>query len=241
MKNNGSDSSYSFALLSTLSDDLTLPLVQIKTTLELLELDRLNARQSDLVRSLGLSAEAGLQLVEAYRLAMSLADTAELPLEPVSIGLVLNSSAHQLESIAKQYNTELWVDSQTHMPPVLAHQASLVTAFSCLGASLIRAQSATSSDKGRVLFGAHRHPNGQIVAGVYSSANGVSKRALQAARSLQGRARRPLIGMPAGTASGVLVADMLCARIWRPLSTSRYHNLDGLTTLVPISNQLNLV
>ena len=230
------------ALLSTLSDDLALPLIQIKTSLELFDSARLPKSQKDLVDSLGLSAESGLQLLEAYRLAMSLADTSELPLEPVAIGTILSDVAHQLGPLAKRYQVEIWVDTQSQLKPALAHSPSLVTALNCLGVSLIRA---VSSDKPRkkasLLLGAHRAPDGQIITGVFSTAKAISDQALRSARGLQGKARQPISGMPAGSSSGVLVADMLCARMWSPLRAASYQNLNGLATLVPISKQLNLV
>lgn len=236
-----SDSTQARALLGTLSDDLALPLVQIKTTLELLGESRLNKVDKDLVYSLGLSAEAGLKLVEAYRLALSLGDNTQLPLEPVAIGAVLANVAHQLSPLAAAYQIDLWIDIQPKLTPVLAHEPSLLTALSCLGGSIIRAQaSGGDGSRGRVVLGAHRHSDG-TVTGVYSSARGVSQHALRAARNLAGKARQPLPDVPAGTASGVLVADMLCAKIWRPLSVGRYQSLDGLATLVPISQQLNLI
>lgn len=221
---------------------MALPLVQIKTVLELFDTSSLKADQKELLHSLGLSTEAGLRLIEAYRLALSLNDTVELPLEPIAIGSVLNDVAHDLTPLANRYGIEIWLDVQPHLKPALAHQPSLMTAIDCLGSSLIRANaSASGKRKGRVLLGAHRSPEGEIITGVFSSGEGVSQRALRAARRLSGRARQPLTGVPAGTASGVLVADMLCSRIWRPLSYARHNRLDGLATLVPISRQLNLV
>lgn len=230
------------ALLSTLSDDLALPLLQIKTTLELFSDLRLSKDQKTIIDSLGISTDAGLRLLEAYRLALSLADTSELPLEPVAIGAVLNDVAHQLNPLALAYETELWVDTQSSLKPALANSPSLTIALHCLAISLIRAQAAAEPHKkGRILLGAHRSEDGHIVTGVFGSVKGVGERALRSARSLGSRARQPVFGVPAGTASGVLVADMLCARMWSPLKSTHYQNLDGLATVVPISKQLNFV
>ncbi len=242
MNGTGKYSASGAALLSTLSDDLTLPLVQIKTALELLDITKLNKSQKEIVESLGLSTQTGLKLIEAYRLALSLADTSQLPLEPVAVGAVLSNVAHQLSPLASIYNTDLWVDTQSHLKPVLAHQPSLITALNCLGISLIRAQELDrAKERGKLLLGAHRHSDGQVVTGVYAPSRGLSEQALRAARNLQGRARQPLVSVPAGTASGVLVADMLCAKIWQPLRATRHQNMYGLATVVPISKQLNFV
>src|SRR3990167_1739451 len=98
-------------ILAALSDDLSLPLLQIKTTLESLGpadlMPESIARQTKLLAS---SAESGLQLIEAYRLALHTHDFASLEMEPVAIGSLLNEVAQKLEPYAKSYNTDLEVD-----------------------------------------------------------------------------------------------------------------------------------
>src|SRR5438132_1585452 len=127
------------ALLSALSDDLSLPLLQIKTTLEILEGRNLTSKASaNHVRSMSLSANAGLQLVEAYRLALRGVGSADhTEMEPVAVGAVLQEVAQQLTPYAKQYATDLVVDVQGKLTPVLAHRPSLEAALQCLGASMI--------------------------------------------------------------------------------------------------------
>lgn len=231
------------ALLAALSDDLTLPLLQIKTALELLEHE--NWSKSSLKKhsaGLFLSAENGLQLVEAYRLALRAEEINAMSLEPVAVSAILQDVAHQLTPYARQYDTEVIVDVQGRLTPVLAHQPSLSAALQCLSTSLIRAQASQVQDKHlRILLGAHRSPDNLIATGVFSSVNGLSDRTLRAARSLVGKARQPLPAVPAGAASGVLVADMLCSAMWAPLRAAAWRNMGGLATSVPVSKQLQFV
>jgi K+-sensing histidine kinase KdpD len=231
------------ALLATLSEDLALPLLQVRSSIELLQNDNFAkpaARRHALESSLNL--DAGLQLIEAYRLLLNSAEIDKLPLEPLAIGALLEDIAHKLTPYAKQYSTQIEVSVQHRLAPVVVHQPSLLSAMEVLSSSLIRAQSAQSDDKSyRILLGAHKTADNAIAAGVFSSVNGLSDKTLRAARSLVGKARQPLPAVPAGAAAGVLVADMLCAALWQPLRAAAHDNLAGLATSIPASKQLQFV
>ena len=240
--NAASELNDSLAQLKSLSDDLALPMLQIKSTLEVIGDRNLsvhaNARH---LKNLRLASETGLQMVEAYRLALR-AENATLPLEPVAVGAVLAEVAHELSDYANQYKTVIEVDVQPKLTPVLAHKPSLMAAMQCLGASLIRAQAGMSeSKKHRLMFGAHRTPDNVITAGAFSGIAGLSDKALRSARALSGRARQPISALPAGTAGGILIADILCSAMWQPLRAAAHRNMHGLATAVPISKQLNLI
>jgi hypothetical protein len=231
------------ALLSALSDDLSLPLLQIKTTLEVLEGKNLTSKSSALhISSMGLSASAGLQLIEAYRLALKSTDQSAMQMEPVAVGAVLQEVAHQLSPYANQYATDLIVDVQGKLTPVLAHRSSLEAALQCLGASMIRAQAASSQQKRyHLMLGAHRSKQGVIAAGVFSEVYGLSDKTLRTAHQLVGKAHQPLPNIPTGAASGVLIADMLCAAMWQPLRAAAHRKMSGLATAVPMSKQLQFI
>jgi K+-sensing histidine kinase KdpD len=237
------DLAHQRALLAALSDDLSLPLIQIKTSLELLEVDNFARRAIRTQASaMSLSADSGLQLIEAYRLALRATGDNALPLEPVAVGAVLQDVAHQLTPYAKQYNIELEVDVQGRLVPALAHKPSLMAAIQVLSASMVRAQAAQDNQKSyRILLGAHRTPDNVITTGVFSNVHGLSDRTLRAARHLVGRARQPLPSIPAGAAGGVLIADMLCAAMWQPLRAAAWRNMGGLTTVVPAAQQMQFV
>jgi hypothetical protein len=231
------------ALLAALSDDLALPLVQIKTTLEIAEGEDFAASTiKNHVQAMSLSTEAGLQLIEAYRLALRANQNMDLELEPVAIGAILEDVAHKLTAYADQYATDLEVDIQGRLTPVLAHQPSLIAALECLSSSMIRAQAAQDQKRRyRLILGAHRTPENVIATGVFSNVQGLSDRTLRAARHLVGRARQPLPNIPAGAAGGVLIADMLCSAMWQPLRSAAHRNMGGLATGVPITKQLQFV
>ena len=230
------------ALLIALSDDLTLPLLQIRSGLESLETQKLTAKAfQEQLHLMSMSADTGLHLAEAYRLVLQSEKLADLPLEPVAIGAVLEEVAHQLSPYAKEYSTELYIDVQGRLNPVLAHQPSLAAALQCLSSSLIRAQAAQTKQKDyRIVLGAHRSGN-LVAAGVFSNVQGLTDRTLQAARNLTGNARQPLPALPAGAASGVLLADMLCSTLWQPLRASAHKNMPGLAVGVPASKQLSII
>ncbi|MDB5160972.1 MAG: hypothetical protein JWO96_352 [Candidatus Saccharibacteria bacterium] len=230
------------ALLIALSDDLTLPLLQIRSSLELLEhadFSKKTAREQS--RIMLMSAENGLQLTEAYRLVLQLEKLHELPLEPVAIGAVLEEVAHQLSPYAWEYSTRVEVDVQGRLAPVLAHPPSLAAAIQCLSSSLIRAQVGQKKDKNyRIILGAHR-AGGEISTGVFTNMQGLSDRTLRAARSLVGNSRQPMNSLPSGAASGVLIADVLCAAMWQPLRAAAHRNMNGLAVTIPASKQLQFV
>jgi hypothetical protein len=227
----------------TLSEDIGLPLLQVKSSLDLLEshgFAKAAARQH--FQQSRLSVDTGLQLVDAYKLLLDAEAKPGLMAEPVSVGATLEGIAHKLIPYAKQYDTVIEVSVQQRLNPVLAHRASLNAALEILGSSIIRAQSA-QSEQGKYLLvlGAHKSADNLVAAGVFSSVQGLSDRTLRAARSLVGKARQPLPAVPAGAAAGVLVADMLCAALWQPLRAAAHHNLPGLVTTLPASKQLQFV
>jgi hypothetical protein len=227
----------------TLSEDIALPLLQVKTSLDLLESqDFAKAAARKHAQQSSLSVDMGLQLVDAYKLLLDAEAQAGLAAEPVSVGATLEAIAHKLSPYAKQYDTAIEVSVQHRLAPVLAHQASLNAAIEILGSSIIRAQNA-QSEQGKYLLvlGAHKSADNLVAAGVFSSVQGLSDRTLRAARSLVGKARQPLPAVPAGAAAGVLVADMLCAALWQPLRAAAHHNLPGLVTTLPASKQLQFV
>lgn len=231
------------ALLLALSDDIALPLLQIRSSLETLQLENYSKQslQSHASKMIA-STEGGLHLVEAYRLALQSFNRNELEMKPVAISIVLQEVAHKLTPYAKEYSTDLEVDVQGRLTPVLAHYPSLSIALEVLSASLIRAQAAhTKQKRYRILLGAHRAPQNTISTGVFSNLHGLSDRALRSARILSGKARQPFPNVPTGAASGVLIADMLCTSMWQPLRAAAHSNMHGLATLVPISKQLQFV
>ena len=231
------------ALLVALSDDLALPLLQIKSGLELVGQSASLAKAARLqAAGLVLSADVGLQLIQAYRLLLKSDALRQIALEPLAVGNILESIAHQLSPYAKQYGTTIEVDVQGKFPPVLVDSNSLNVALGTLASSLIRTQAAQTQQKSyRLVLGAHNSGDGLVAAGVFSDAQGLSDKTLRAARALVGQARQPLPGLPPGAASGILIADMLCDSLWQPLRASAHRHMSGLATALPTSKQLQFV
>ncbi len=231
------------ALLVALSDDLALPFLQVKNSIEIAASESFASEvMNEHASTISLTAEAGLQLVEAYRLLLRSEELLNTPFEPVAIGATLEEVAHRLQGYAKKYATRIEVDVQGRFAPVLANQESLAMAIEVLSSSLIRAQSAQEhKELHRIVLGAHRSTDGLLAAGVFSNVHGLSDKSLRAARSLVGQARQPLPAIPPGAASGILVADMLCATLWQPLRTAAHRSLGGLATNLPISKQLQFI
>lgn len=232
-----------YALLAALSDDLSLPLLQIKSSVEALkQVSFAKAAARLQTEKITLSADNGLQLIEAYKLVLKVGDIASEEYEPIAIGAILQEVAHQLTPYAKKYDTDLLVDVQQRLTPVLAHQPSLSAALQVLSASMIRAQTAQVRQKRyHLLLGAHRSTDQAISTGVFCNVKGLSDKTLRSARSLAGKARQPITSIPAGAASGVLIADMLCSAMWQPLRAAAHGGMHGLATAVPISRQLQFV
>lgn len=231
------------ALLVAMSNDLALPLTVVKTGLELME-DAGYAKSTVRPRaeSMTLAVEAGFQLIETYRLLLQSDEILKGVPQPVAIGAVMEEVAHRLTPFAREYSTAVEVDVQSRLTPVLVHQPSLDAVLQSLSYSLIRAQTAQAESKRyRLILGAHRSADSAIAAGVFSDIEGLSDRSLRAAHSLMGQARQPLPAVPPGAASGILIADMLCAAMWQPLRSAAHHHLSGLVTALPTSSQLNFV
>lgn len=236
-------SQQAYRLLSSLSDDLSLPLLQIKSSIDAWQSNGFNEKSlHEHIEKITLSADNGLQLIEAYRLVLQAEENLKQEFEPVAVGAVLQDVAHQLNSYAKKYNTVLRVDIQGHIAPVLAHQPSLFAAIEVLSSSMIRTQSAQSGGKKQVVvLGAHKGLENLVATGVFGNADGVSDKALRSARALVGKARQPFTTLPAGSASGILIADLLCSAMWQPLRAAAHSGMHGLATFVPVSKQLRLI
>lgn len=224
-------------LLTSVALDLRLPLLQIKTKVE----QALDAEEitTQTLQSLGLSAETGLHMLEAYLLSTTLHQAMQLQLEPLSIGVILEDVAHRLTGYAKAYDAQVVVDLPKKAYPVLTHRRSSLAIFTCLAESLIRAE-AKSDQSNTIVLGAHNSGQ-QVVAGVYGLLEGLSSKALQTARNLSGKAEQPLTGLPMHSIGGILVADQLSSLIADPLKPSKHSKLAGLATQFNTSGQMSLI
>lgn len=217
------------ALLTSVALELRLPLLQIKTALQL------GLPDKTLVRQMADSVDSGLRLIEAYSLATSLYQQHQLPLEPVSIGGVMEEVTHELQSFAAAYDTGLQLSLPRSLQPVIAHRRGLLAAFNCLTQAMIRAQPGC-----KLVLGAHR-TGSRVMAGVFGLQTPFANHMLKEARQLTGRARQPLPRLATEAASGILVADQLFVSIAEPLSVASFKAQRGLVTHFKPSQQLALV
>lgn len=222
-------------LLRAVAHDLRLPLLQIKTKLELLDL---SAQSAD-VKDLAYLTNSGLRQVEAYLKGFMLKEE-ELPLVPVAIGAILEDVAQEVTPYARQYATVLEV-RHDYRKPVLAHVPTMKLAFTCLAESLVRMQaSQTAKDNYRLTFGAHRLV-GHMAAGIYGTIDGLSNQLLRSAHSLAGRAAQPLPAAAEGTSSGILIADNLMAALGLKLRSSQHFGRQGLAVNLQTTTQMSLL
>ena len=185
-------------------------------------------------------ATSSLQLVEGYSLSLRLhGKLTPLELEPVTISSLLYDAAQALDPYAKERGVKLELDTGPRLAPVLVDRQVLRSVFLSLGQVFVEGgseQTATAT----VRLAAHRSRYG-VVAGLYSSLHDLSVESLRQARQLQGRARQPLQRLISGPGAGVFVADSLLQNLQSHLHVAKYHNLTGLATTLPPSQQLQLV
>lgn len=229
-------------LLLSIAEQLKLPLLQIARQAELgVTVGRLETME---LLTMQQGAEAALKLVDSYLLGLQLhQEQASLALEPVSLSSTLVDIAHQLESFARPYNTEIEVFVAGKYPPVMAHAAGLRAAFLSLGAVLIQAvpsQTAELRHKPFVRLAVHRTPKG-LVTGLYSEHSPVTATDLQRAQILYGRARQPFAELTASSGAGVFVADSILQAMASRLRVGHYQKLTGLAATLQGSRQLQLV
>lgn len=239
MPEQGSEQIDKSNLLAALAADLRLPLLQIKTKVELLAgTDHLFAEhQADL----SLSAEAGLRLIEAYLYISRMPGALQLRLEPLSPWQLLEESADELASVAKAYETEILIDLKACGRPVMADKSATKLAMVCLGESFIKIQAASRPEGRRgLLLGGHRAAGGALL-GAYGMLEGLNASVLKRARAQAGKTHQPFSSLPTGLAAGVLIADQLYAGLNSPLKISSHSRLSGLAAFFPLSQQLSLI
>ncbi len=239
MTNRNSNAGMPSELLRAVAEQLKLPLMQIARQAELGQ--RLVGIEAGRLDTIQHGAETALIMVDAYLLGLQLnADQAELDLQPVSLGSVLNDAAHQLSDVANDYRVSLELDIAGKYAPVMAHSAGLRAALASLGYGLIAAQIVTGTKRPVIKLAAWRSTKG-LVAGLYGDQlDSLNNKALQRARRLYGHVKQPLTELGGG-AAGIFVADTLLAAMATHLRTSRHANLSGLGATFQSSRQLQLI
>ena len=226
-------------LFTTLAEQVKLPFVAIAHAAEL---SRMNPGQDELERlfkTISITSEAALKLIDGYLLSVQLQHEPTLALEPVSLGSVLYDTAHRLDKYAKAHDCTVELRVEGKYGPVMARQEVIETAMESLGYSFIEAASNQGS-RTKVILMVRRTRQG-MSTGVFSDTDRLSGTLFKQAKVLKGVARQPLGNFSAGSGAGVFVADALFAWLDSPMRVARFKAMQGLAaTLIP-SRQLSLV
>ncbi len=221
-------------LLQAMAEELKLPLLQIARQAELLQATPDKA----LLGSIETAASRAMWFVDSFLLSHQLSQQQSLILEPVTVSAALNDSAHMLDKLAKQYDSEIEVRLSGKYGPVMAHQEALRTAIVGLATTLITADS--GEDCKRYVLAAHKSRGG-VVTGVFCHNNTLSQSVFRQGKALYGQARQPLRNVTAHAGAGVFIADSLFTSMESRLRVARHHKLTGLAATLHPSYQLALV
>lgn len=229
-------------LFLNLAEQVKMPFVQIAYAAELLTGAQNDIAESErLRRTIALSSQNALRLIDGYLLSVSLQQASQLDLEPVSISSILYDSAQDLQAYANALGCELRLNLGGKYQPVMTHRAALRSALVALGYSFIEAATNHEADQKPVVsLGLRRNAAG-ISAGVYSNNTSLTPALLQSARKLHGQVHQPLMNFDSTNASGVFIADALLGYLQTPLKVAKQGGLHGLAATLMPSGQLSLV
>lgn len=223
-------------LLQALAEQLKLPLLHISQHMELARMGK-NIRYEH-IESV---ADIALHIIDSYLLSRQLSQSqTQLLLEPVSISSVLQTAAHRLDNIAREYSCEIELHLSGKYAPVMGHRQSLEAAMVAMGYSFIEAQQNNDTSKSRLVFGAHKSRQG-IVAGTYGSHKELTSDMFRRAKLLHGRARQSLPTLGHSASAGIFVAEALFAAMDGKLHVSHHSKLSGLAVTLAPNPQLTLV
>ncbi len=218
-----------------------MPFVQIAYAAERMAQANDPADAEDLRRTIALSSQSALSLIDGYLLGAALQRQGRLQLEPVSVSSVLHDSMQALTPYAKAMGCELRLQLDGKYEPVMAHRSALQSALTSLGYTFIEAASSHEAGDPPVVNLVVRRRQGGISTGVFSNNSSLSPVLLHKAREMHGLIHQPIPGFDSGNASGVFVADVLFNTIETTMKVAQDRGLKGLAaTLVP-SRQLQLV
>lgn len=224
-------------LFIALAEQLKTPLTQIARSTELTKIDDL--RQASLI-DIESSAKTALNLIDSYLLSSEIKlNQQSMLLEPLSVQLILQEAAHDLEPLSQQYNCQVLVKNiGRNCPPVMANAEGLKSAITSIASVFIESTQNLSKKKRQISLVTHKLGDG-VLTGVFSRANGLNNKALLDAEELYGRAKMPF-ALLNNSGAGIFVAKSLVEALSSELKFSRYANQLGLAAILPVSKQLKL-
>lgn len=216
-----------------LADELRLPFLQLKSLLELLNIDINYLETADTIMS------EAMQLIDDLLLSKNVASgQMELQLEPVGLGALTDDVASQLYDLGKIYGCEIITKITHRSSPVMAHRASIGIALKQIGDMFIR--SARSMNLNHIEMVGHMSGGGATI-GFFAEGLNVTQKSLDEARELIANARQPLHGFLRGSGIQLLVADTLLRPYAEGIFVQKLHGSRGLVTRLMPSRQLELV
>jgi len=229
------DSGSQERLLRALAEQIKLPLIQIARQAELSQL----TCSDKALKSIEYTADMAIRLIDSYLLSIHLQTQASLELEPVSVGAILQDTAHRLDRLAKEYNCTLEVHLTGRYEPVMANRQSLEAAYTMLGYAFIESAPPVAL-KHQVILGAHRSQKG-VVAGIFGTQPGLSADAFRRGKAIFGSSRQGLPAVSSASGAGIFLAESLLKSMETPLRQSRHRKCGGLAATLLTSKQLQLI
>ena len=222
-------------LLYALGEELKLPFMQVARSAEFGRL--MNDR--DQYRRIEITAEAAIKLLDSYVLSSQfLINQVPLKLNSISLTSTMYDSAQNLRRLTKLYNTEIDIQVEGKCGLVMANKNALEAALTSLAYTFISAND--FSNKKLITFSA-RKEHGIVDVGIFSSNSLISKKTLDSARKLYGKARQPASTITHNSGVGLYVADSLFYAMNSELQFSRHKKKSGLIAQLLPSAQLSLL
>lgn len=223
-------------LLSSVAEQLKVPLSVIARQAELAQI---GAKAGAEFEPIGAAANAALSLVDSYLLGLRLIrEQGRLPLEPVSVPMVLCDVAHELQCYGKAYGVDLDLQARSRCVPAMAHREGLRAALLSVGFEIIEAHTQqTDGSRTRLVLEAHPTTRG-IATGMYGAQPRMSLGEWRKSRHLAGRARQPVAKLAPGSGAGLFVADVILQAMFSGLRPSKYRSEYGVSALLMPSQQL---
>jgi hypothetical protein len=227
-------------LLRAIAEELKIPLNRIARLAEISLMAEKGQSVDDQLRAIERNTTVAMQLVEGYLISLQLADSQQvLDLEPVSIGSILNDTAHQLSGMASEYGMDLEILIKGRQRLIMGNVRALKSAFLNIGATLIASQPQIAKRQALTLVSYPQKTS--MVAGIYGNQSSISRQEWSRGQELYGHARQPLKNLSATNGAGLFVADTLFKAMSSRLRPSHHHKQNGLAATLSLSQQMQLV
>jgi signal transduction histidine kinase len=220
------------ALLHAVAEQLKQPLLYIRQSVELDQLQKQSLNHHDMY----VSVNAGLSLIEHYITWQRYKrGEQDLTVQQMSLSAVMRGVHDTLQNFSRSQQTALELKIKGRYEPILAESKLLESGLHALGLAFIEA-----APKQKVVLGVHKTRWG-IAAGVYSPDVSMQAAQFKAHKQLLGNARQLFPAASYTPMSGVAMADALFSQMFLRLHPSRHDGMDGLAVTLAPSPQLSLL